>query len=47
MIVGGINELMLRAVEERRVHRLAELAESASALLTAALTAPDRRAAAA
>jgi AcrR family transcriptional regulator len=40
MIVGGINELMLLAVEEQRVHRLAEISDTASELLRAALTAP-------
>jgi AcrR family transcriptional regulator len=39
-IVGGINELMLSAVEEQRVHRLEEIAEVGVRMLRAALTAP-------
>jgi AcrR family transcriptional regulator len=39
-IVGGINELMLQAVEEQRVHRIGELADTATAMVRAALTAP-------
>jgi AcrR family transcriptional regulator len=39
-IVGGLNELMLAAVEEQRVHRLAEIGETGVQLLRAALTAP-------
>lgn len=38
-IVGGINELMLQAVEEQRVHRIADLAETATDLMRAALIA--------
>jgi len=39
-IVGGLNELMLAAVEEQRVHRIAEIGETGVQLLRAALTAP-------
>lgn len=39
-IVGGINELLLEAVEDGRTTQLAELADTAGALLTAAVFAP-------
>jgi AcrR family transcriptional regulator len=41
-VVGGLNELMLAAVEEQRVHRLAEIGETGVQMLRAALTAPSR-----
>jgi AcrR family transcriptional regulator len=40
-VVGGLNELMLAAVEEQRVHRLAEIGETGVQMLRAALTAPS------
>ena len=40
MIAGGINELMLVAVEEERGHRLPEITDTAVGLIRAALTAP-------
>jgi len=39
-IVGGINELMHEAVDEERVHELANLADTATDLICAVLTAP-------
>jgi AcrR family transcriptional regulator len=36
-IIGGINELMLVAVEEQRVHRLAEIGDTAAELMRSAL----------
>jgi hypothetical protein len=39
-IVGGINELLLEAVEAGRTQQLAELADTASQLLTAVIAAP-------
>ena len=41
-IVGGLNELMLAAVEEQRVHRLADIGETGVQLMVAALTASHR-----
>jgi AcrR family transcriptional regulator len=38
-IVGGLNELMLVAVEEQRVHRLSDIGETGVQMLRAALTA--------
>jgi AcrR family transcriptional regulator len=40
MIAGGVNELMLVAVEEQRVHRLPDITDAAVRLVKAALTAP-------
>jgi len=39
-VVGGINELMHMAVEEQRVHELADLTDAAVELICAVLTAP-------
>jgi AcrR family transcriptional regulator len=39
-VVGGINELMHQAVEEDRVHELADLADTATDLIRAVLTTP-------
>jgi AcrR family transcriptional regulator len=40
-VVGGINELMHMAVEEERVHELADLTDAAVELICAVLTAPS------
>lgn len=42
-IVGGINELILDAVEAGRTERLTELADTASALIRAVLAGPPER----
>ena len=39
-VVGGINELVLQAIEQDQVARLGELVAPASALLRAAVTPP-------
>lgn len=39
-VVGGINELMLEAVEQERARQLTDLAGAASALILAVVTAP-------
>jgi AcrR family transcriptional regulator len=39
-VVGGVNELMLQAVEEGRTQRLSDLAETATALILAVVTGP-------
>ncbi len=39
-IIGGLNEPMLAAVEERSVHRVGGIGETGMALMRAALTAP-------
>lgn len=39
-VIGGVHELTLLAVEQGRAHRLTELADTATDLLVAVLTAP-------